>query len=141
MARDAAQAAVEKALERLIANADGAVSCHLMGLEDADLLLLKDPMRAAEATVAVWMAMGERLGYPPRTMAPEVLETFVELLETERGLEAQRRSGGGGFYPPSLAAAMAGFLRNGREGLDQALEQFPALNDYERDRFSHELPS
>ena len=60
-------------------------------------------------------------------------------LETERGLEAQRRAGGGGFYAPSLAGAMAGYLRNGREGLERALEQFPVLSDYSKDRFSETI--
>ena len=133
---DIGQVQLERALTKAIEMADGAVACHLMSLDDESLSLLKDPRAAGQASVTVWMALSERLGYPPRSLPSEVLRTFIESLQSERGLEAQRRSGGSGFYEPRCAAVMVGYLRGGREGLALAQKQFPILGDYEQDRFS-----
>jgi hypothetical protein len=130
------QVRLERSIGKLVESADGAVACHLMRLDDESLASLQDPKVAGGAALAFWLAMSDRLGYMPRSVGSEVLVTFIQLLENERALEAQRRSGGSGFYGPSLAAAMAGYLRGGKEGLATAMKEFPVLNDYEKDRFS-----
>lgn len=128
------QLRLERALNTIIGKADGAVACHLRALDDETLRLLQEPKLAGNAAIVLYMALSDRLGYPAQAVTSEVLETFIELLETERNLEVARREGGGGFYAPSLAGAMVGYLRGGKEGLAQALELFPVLSDHEQER-------